>query len=204
MPRITKNRDPWGERYVAQRVAFERERREWTYDGLAKRMADAGCEMHASALYKIEKGDPPRRITVTELLAFATVFEMPLAELVADPKTYLPQHVFEMIDRAARARLRGHRMTAEGHFLLTEAEELIEMARAKAGGDPEVQRHIEERMAAMSDSERAARVFGGRGADDKGRPVFFPHDELEAAMTDFRHGSAWDRYSDDEDQGEKQ
>lgn len=44
-------------------------------------MTDAGCPIQGSAIYKIEKADPPRRITVDELVAFATVFETSAVDL---------------------------------------------------------------------------------------------------------------------------
>lgn len=130
MPRPTKNRDPFGERNVAARVALERERRSMTYEGLAKRMSDAGCKIHSSALYKIEKGDPPRRITVTELLAFSKVLELPLAELVADPRTYMPHRVFELVDTAARLEDKAGRMM---HEYLKASEAAATAAREARG-----------------------------------------------------------------------
>lgn len=201
MPRPMKNRDPFGERNVAARVAIERDRRGMTYEGLAKRMADAGCEIHSSALYKIEKGDPPRRITVTELLAFSKVLELPLAELVADPSTYLPRHVYELVDRASRLRLRGHRFAAEGHALLMEADELIQRAREKADGDPKVIKLVEQIVERLSETERAQRVFTG-GRREFPTTAAYNHDELEHALIDFREGMPWERFPDD-DEGEQ-
>lgn len=154
MPRPMKNRDPFGERNVAARVALERERRGMTYDGLAKRMADAGCEIHSSALYKIEKGDPPRRITVTELLGFSKVLELPLAELVADPNTYLPQHVFELVDKAARLESRGWRLIGEGTELTQKAREVVEEARVRLQSSPEVLELVESLIAASAEPNR--------------------------------------------------
>jgi len=42
-------------------------------------MHDAGCPIAASAIWKVEQGG--RRITLDEAMAYAQVFEMPLAEL---------------------------------------------------------------------------------------------------------------------------
>lgn len=85
MPRINRERTSGAERQLAARVAFERERRGWTYEALAKRMSDAGCAMHATAVFKIEKGDPPRRITVNELVALSEVFGIQVGELLLPP-----------------------------------------------------------------------------------------------------------------------
>ena len=46
------------ERNLSARIAFEREQRGWTYDGIATRLTQIGYPMLGSAIYKIEKGDP--------------------------------------------------------------------------------------------------------------------------------------------------
>jgi transcriptional regulator with XRE-family HTH domain len=86
MPRPNPPRLLGGESGLARRVAYERERRGWSTEGLAKRMADVGCAINQSAIWKIENGDPPRRITYDEALAFARVFEMPLVDLAVAPE----------------------------------------------------------------------------------------------------------------------
>ena len=50
------------------------EQRGWSYTGLAQRMTAQGCAIDQSALYKIEKGNPRRRISVDELVALREVF----------------------------------------------------------------------------------------------------------------------------------
>lgn len=82
MPRPNPLRRVAAERLLAERLAYERERREWTYEGMAKRVSDAGCPIQSSAIFKIEKGDPPRRITVDEFVAFARVFETTVEDLL--------------------------------------------------------------------------------------------------------------------------
>lgn len=80
MPRQTTGRETANEANVAQRVSIEREQHGWSYDALAKRMADAGCVIQPSALFKIEKAG--RRITVEELVALASVFEVSIDDLL--------------------------------------------------------------------------------------------------------------------------
>lgn len=82
MPRQNPTRSLQNERELARRVSYERQLREWTYEGLAKRLTDAGCPIQGSAIYKIEKDDPPRRITVNELVALGAVFELAVEELL--------------------------------------------------------------------------------------------------------------------------
>lgn len=94
MPRPNPGRTVGSERTLAQRVAYERNARGWTYDQLARQMADVGCPIQGSALYKIEKGEPPRRVTVDELVAFSNVFGLPMSELL------IPYQL--VLDKAAR------------------------------------------------------------------------------------------------------
>jgi transcriptional regulator with XRE-family HTH domain len=86
MPRPNKRRVIFAEDHLAQRIAAERDAHGWTNDGLAKRMTDAGCPMTGSAIFKIEKAEPRRRIVVDELVAFAKVFAIPLDELLLAPE----------------------------------------------------------------------------------------------------------------------
>jgi transcriptional regulator with XRE-family HTH domain len=86
MPRPNQPRSIASEHALARRIANERERRGWSYDGLASRMTKAGCAIQSSAIYKIEKSDPPRRITVDELVAFAEVFAVPVQDLLLPPE----------------------------------------------------------------------------------------------------------------------
>jgi len=86
VPRPNQPRDVYAENNLRRRVGIEREARGWTYEGLAKRMTDAGCAINASALYKIEKADPPRRITVDELVALSRVLDLTAEDLLAPPE----------------------------------------------------------------------------------------------------------------------
>jgi hypothetical protein len=49
-------------------------------------MTKAGCPINGSGLYKIEKTDPPRRITVDELVALAEVFNVTVEDLLMPPE----------------------------------------------------------------------------------------------------------------------
>jgi transcriptional regulator with XRE-family HTH domain len=81
VPRLNPPRLIGGEEAVARRVRFEREKRGWTTEGLAQRMTEAGCPITQSAIWRVENGQPRRRITHDEALAYAAVFEIPIAEL---------------------------------------------------------------------------------------------------------------------------
>lgn len=82
MPRPNRARSLESEENLQHRIAWEREQRGMTYEGLAKRMTDLGCAIHASAIYKIEKGNPPRKVTVSELIALSKIFETTTDELL--------------------------------------------------------------------------------------------------------------------------
>lgn len=83
MPRSNSPRSVvGGERNLAVRIERERNRRGLTYDALAKLMTQAGCPIQGSALFKIEKSEPPRRITVDELVALAQVFQTTVEDLL--------------------------------------------------------------------------------------------------------------------------
>jgi transcriptional regulator with XRE-family HTH domain len=85
MPRSNPARTLPIEAHVAANVAREREQRGMTYEGLALAMSNAGCPIQPSAIFKIEKGQPPRRITVNELWALSTALEVGIGELLEDP-----------------------------------------------------------------------------------------------------------------------
>ena len=98
MPRPNKAREVYAEEHVAERIAAERDARGWTNDGLAKRMTDAGCAMTGSAIFKIEKGQPRRRITVDELVGFSRVFGMSVEQLLADPVLWNARRLVPLLE----------------------------------------------------------------------------------------------------------
>lgn len=90
---------------LARRVAFERERLGMTYDGLAKRVTEAGCPIQGSAIYKIERGDPPRRITVDELIGFSRVFDIAPEDLLVPTEVVADRALMDAMDDLAKAQL---------------------------------------------------------------------------------------------------
>lgn len=113
-----------GEQHLAERVALLREQRGWSYEQLARAMTHAGCPMNQSAIHKIEKGQPRRRITVDELLAFAKVFGTNISALVLDKS---------IVDSAQAATLFQKWQAAE-----EEAREARRMADAARGAFEEL------------------------------------------------------------------
>lgn len=122
MPRPNRPRTIAGEKTLARRIETERERRGWSYEGLASRMDGVGCPINASGIYKVEKAG--RRITVDELVGLSAVFGVAAedlllpAEVVADRDL---RALFDEVEEAgveagrakerydsSLARLRGH------------------------------------------------------------------------------------------------
>lgn len=97
MPRVNPLRSLANERNLAERIAFERSQRGWSYEGLAQRMARAACPIQSSAIFKIEKGNPPRRVTVDELVGFATVFEVSVSDLLIPVELVHDRHYAELL-----------------------------------------------------------------------------------------------------------
>jgi len=97
MPRPNVPREIYAEDHLAARLTIEREREGWTYAGLALRMTNAGCPIDKTAIYKIEKGEPRRRIVVDELVAFAKVFGLSLEELLVPPELAMKKQVTELV-----------------------------------------------------------------------------------------------------------
>lgn len=106
MPRPNRPRSIASEHALARRIAQERERRGWSYDGLASRMTKIGCAIQSSAIYKIEKAAPPRRITVDELVGFSQVFALPVQNLLMPPEVAAKERLLDLLAEWEVARSR--------------------------------------------------------------------------------------------------
>ena len=167
MPKRNRPGDVFAERYLAQRIARERENRGWSYEGLASRMTQAGCPLNQSAIYKIERGDPPRRITVDELVAYSRVFGIPVDQLLLDPELEAEQRVIDKLN-AVNALAAAH---AEAEANLIDAVEEVRglvkgSKRAKAAMDEHLQEMSEPGdfyrvLRALENTERSKRKKNG-------------------------------------------
>lgn len=92
------------EESLARRIQYERERRGWSQSKLAEYVTEAGCPINQSAIWKIEvhKGMPRRRITVDELMAFADVFGLSIADLLVHPDIATNAEARELANRIQR------------------------------------------------------------------------------------------------------
>lgn len=147
MPRPNRARSLENEENLARRIAYERETREMTYEGLAQRMTDAGCATHASALYKIEKSTPPRKVTISELIVLAKIFETTTDDLLMPRELWGAQRAQELLDQLgdAASKVRSaveslNRVQIELEGLTSDdlviAELVARLIRVGEGGDP--------------------------------------------------------------------
>ena len=84
MPKQTP-REPGPDELASQRIRYERERRGWSTAELARRVTEAGCKINQSSVWAIESGEPRRRVSLGEAVAFAQVLGMTLDELMTAP-----------------------------------------------------------------------------------------------------------------------
>lgn len=151
MPRKNKPRSIDSEAALARRIESERTAADMTYEALSSRMESVGCPIDASALYRIEKGKPRRRITVDELVAFSRVFGVPVGRLLLPPELAAKKAAGDLWD-AREAVLKQIREAndkldeIESRLLdLVDAEEseaVLEALRGKAGGVGEDLAHM--------------------------------------------------------------
>lgn len=126
MPRPNRPREVFAEEHLAKRIAFERDVRGWTNDGLAKRMTDAGCAVTGSAIFKIEKGEPRRRIVVDELVAFARVFDTTVEVLISDPLLGDAWKVAPLVDEWCRRQLESQELRGRANEIDQQADKLLQ------------------------------------------------------------------------------
>ena len=133
MPRPNSPRAIESETSLARRITLEREARELSPVVLAQKMGEAGCPISASAIYRIERADPPRRITVNELVALADVFHIPVGELLTpveliekERATELARQIPAALDNYEHSVIDALRLVYEYSVLAGTSEDLSE------------------------------------------------------------------------------
>jgi transcriptional regulator with XRE-family HTH domain len=134
----------FAEDHLAQRIAAERTERGWTIDGLAQRMTEAGCSMTGSAIFKVEKGEPRRRIVVDELVAFSQVFGIPVDELLMPPETARKAEVIRLV-------LAWHTATVEHTRTLRDLHDASGAIRRYVSDHPDVVPELAEILEVWAD-----------------------------------------------------
>jgi transcriptional regulator with XRE-family HTH domain len=129
MPRQNQPRSIGRERALAERIQAERRRQGVGVDALAKRMTDAGCPIRGTAIQRIEKGDPPRKISVDELFAFAQAFGMTVEDILRPKELADQERAHELIERVQQSQASMGDMATETVNVI---DELFDLARDDA------------------------------------------------------------------------
>jgi transcriptional regulator with XRE-family HTH domain len=103
MSRQNPMRSVGGEANLARRIERERTLRAWSYEKMAKELTAIGCSIQGSAIYKIEHANPPRRITVDELVALARVFDTTVEDLLTPIEVLDQQRAQDLLKDLDRA-----------------------------------------------------------------------------------------------------
>lgn len=130
MARPNRGRTIGRESVVISRIAERREALGLTLDGLASRLTSVGCQIHPTAIWKLENGQ--RKLNVDELVAFAAVFEVSPADLLALPGEEdqsrlveeLSAQAFRALNRHTDAKERLKRVQVETERLKAEVSTL--------------------------------------------------------------------------------
>lgn len=104
VPAKTPGRIRAEELRLGRRIGFELTRRCWSYETAAAAMGRVGCPMNQSAIHKIVKQKPPRRITVTELAAFAEVFDVPVERLLKPLEAAVSEEAEDLLEELDQRR----------------------------------------------------------------------------------------------------
>lgn len=126
MPRLNVGRSVQVEANLARRIAHERERRGQSYEALAEAMTKAGCAIAGSSIYKIEKGTPPRRVSVDELVTLAQVWDLPVEDLLTPMELLEQRRAHELIEALQRNQRNMYRLAADVFAVFLELAPMIE------------------------------------------------------------------------------
>lgn len=159
-----------GESNLAKRVQTERERRGWSYETLARHMSDKGCAINGSAIFRIEKGSPPRKISVDELITFAQVFDSTVEDLLTPVELLRKERVRELvatIEEGQRNQEAGLAAMASGYVEYFEIAafdpDLREYASHRLGWSQEAaEDFVPERLFEISDDDAEIEVDEAR------------------------------------------
>lgn len=114
MPKKPTGRATDAEQRLVEAVRNLRKRRSWSYDELAKRMTNAGCKIHATGIYKTE--NEGRRVTIEELVTYASVFETTPESLLQYGGKRQPRTLEMWRDLMAAEKIFGVLRTAQNAY----------------------------------------------------------------------------------------
>jgi transcriptional regulator with XRE-family HTH domain len=102
-PPHTAGLDEW----AAWRVRYERERRGWSQGELARQVTAAGAPMQQQAIWKIENGTPPRKISLSEAVVLCKVFEIEDVAELGRPPAQVASAILGEIHRARQGLMQA-------------------------------------------------------------------------------------------------
>ncbi|WP_436787913.1 helix-turn-helix domain-containing protein [Yinghuangia sp. YIM S10712] len=85
------------EENAAARIRALREAHGWSTATVAERMTKAGHPINQSAVWRIESGEPRRRINLDEAIGFAKVFDITVERLIAPPDDAAVEYLNRLI-----------------------------------------------------------------------------------------------------------
>ncbi|WP_026820185.1 helix-turn-helix domain-containing protein [Arthrobacter castelli] len=139
MPAKYENRTLEAERGLASTIARLRtDVAKLTYEELAERMRAVGCDIHASGIQKTEKSG--RRITVDELIGYSRALEVPVDSLLDSGNLTTTTREF------LRDLIAAENFQLLLSFTRRTYEDMVKRIREEAAKNPELRRHIEDRL----------------------------------------------------------
>lgn len=97
VPKPNPPRLPSAEDELALRIKYERMKRRWSTEEVARRMTEAGYPLNQSAIWRIENATPRRKISLDEALGFAKVFGVDLGDLIGPPQDAILRQIAALI-----------------------------------------------------------------------------------------------------------
>lgn len=113
-------RSPDPDAWAAWRVAHERERNGWTQTELARLVTEAGAPIRQQTIWEIENRNPPRRISLSEAIAFSKVFDIDLEQLGAPPEEVVRVRVADLKQERRDWRTKTDQLISLLHGLRTQ------------------------------------------------------------------------------------
>lgn len=139
MPPIYLTRSLQAEENLARRIAIEREERGMSYQALANAMTDAGCVTGPASIHKTEKANPPRRVTVSELIALAEVFDTSIDDLLMPVELRNQEKAQDLLREYQKTQEQLERIGKRINAIATEL-------RAITGDDPDADTFISKAL----------------------------------------------------------
>lgn len=140
------------ERNLRRRIEWELADRHWSYQDLVDRLARVGLRTQKSAINKMLKGEPPKRMTANELFALAEVFEMEVTDLAQPLEPFLSAKANKRLNELNRVGADLKRAVAEFERCAGRLERQVEDGDRLSA---EVRRARVEHDNSLSELERA-------------------------------------------------